>query len=400
LTDKLPELPSGKIAIFCSTNRLREKDFIAIDKFARATGAVVLCEQDANYRGVHRFDGALVGSNLYGIATKDKELAPDLLIYIGETAGSYALPKIWLKAEKMWRVSEDGEIRDPYRILSDVFEMPTNAFFDAYSDKVVEKDEDEYFTHLQEYDALLRAKIPKLPFSATWVASVTATRLPSDAYLYLAVLHSKRSWNLFPSSVLKCSMNSGGFGIDGCLSTCIGSSIVLPNTPHFCVIGDLAFFYDMNVLGNRHIGRNLRILLVNNNAGVEFHLKNNPASMLDEQKLNEFTAAGGHFANHFEGSLSNHVSPAKAWAESLGFQYLKASNKEEYLETLPEFVVPISVRPILFEVFTKTEDDVLAQDLMEKLDNNAMIGFAKNIARVVSPEIRQGIRKLTGLDKI
>jgi 2-succinyl-5-enolpyruvyl-6-hydroxy-3-cyclohexene-1-carboxylate synthase len=397
-SDKLPKLPEGKIAIFCATNRLNEKDFTAIDVFCKATGAVVLCEQDANYQGHNRFLGSLVGSNLYGIGTKDKELAPDLLIYIGEVAGSYALPKIWLKTKEMWRVSEDGEIRDTFKILTNIFEMTPSTFFEAYSSHTESKDCINYFKALCDYDSMLRSNIPELPFSNTWIASTTANKLPGESHLFLAVLHSKRSWNLFPTTASKCSMNSGGFGIDGCLSTCVGSSVALPNILHFCVIGDLAFFYDMNILGNRHIGNNLRILLINNNAGVEFHLKTHPASMLGTDGANEFTAAGGHFVNHFGGEGKE--SSAKAWAESLGFAYLTASNKEEYLEKLSDFTSKLSDKPVLYEVFTRTEDDALAEDIVEKLDNHAFVGTAKSIARLLPPDVRQGIKKITGLDRI
>ena len=64
--------------------------------------------------------------------------------------------------------------------------------------------------------------------------------------------------------------NVGGFGTDGALSSLLGASLCNPNKLYFCVIGDLAFFYDMNALGNRHFGKNVRILLVNNGKGCEF----------------------------------------------------------------------------------------------------------------------------------
>jgi hypothetical protein len=66
--------------------------------------------------------------------------------------------------------------------------------------------------------------------------------------------------------------NVGGFGIDGPVSTLLGQSVSNRDRLYFGQIGDLAFFYDMNALGNRHVGGNLRILLVNNNLGVEFRI--------------------------------------------------------------------------------------------------------------------------------
>lgn len=34
---------------------------------------------------------------------------------------------------------------------------------------------------------------------------------------------------------------------------------------------DLSFFYDMNAAGIRHVGNNVRIILLNNGGGAEFH---------------------------------------------------------------------------------------------------------------------------------
>lgn len=63
--------------------------------------------------------------------------------------------------------------------------------------------------------------------------------------------------------------NTGGFGIDGSLSTVIGAALCHPDRLYYCVLGDLAFFYDMNALGNRHVPSNIRILVVNNGLGFE-----------------------------------------------------------------------------------------------------------------------------------
>lgn len=78
----------------------------------------------------------------------------------------------------------------------------------------------------------------------------------------------------------KSASNVGGFGTDGSLSAVIGASLINPNNLYFCVLGDLAFFYDINSLGNRHIGKNLRILLVNNGKGCEFTHYLNPGHIL------------------------------------------------------------------------------------------------------------------------
>lgn len=66
-----------------------------------------------------------------------------------------------------------------------------------------------------------------------------------------------------------------------------------------------------------------------------------------------FIAAAGHYGN--KSSLL-----VKNYAENLGFEYISASDKEEYLAHLDEFISPsIGERPIVFEVFTNSEDEAL-----------------------------------------
>ena len=126
-------------------------------------------------------------------------------------------------------------------------------------------------------------------------------------------MNSLRSWNLFdtPNSVYSYS-NVGGFGIDGCISSCVGASLVNKQKLYFCVSGDLATFYDLNVLGNRHIGNNFRLLVSNNGTGFEMHCKGSIGSEFDYAEADRFFCAGGHF-----GSQSRLL--LRHFAEDLGF---------------------------------------------------------------------------------
>lgn len=117
--------------------------------------------------------------------------------------------------------------------------------------------DDSLFKECRDDEACFRSKIPELPFSNIWIASQVAHRLPENSVLHLGILNSLRSWNFFetPESA-RVYCNTDGFGIDGCLSTFLGASLAHPKKLYFGVIGDLASFYDMNALGNRHLGSN------------------------------------------------------------------------------------------------------------------------------------------------
>ena len=140
----------------------------------------------------------------------------------------------------------------------------------------------------------------------------------------------------------------------------VGASLIHRDKLYFGVFGDLAFFYDMNVLGNRHIGNNLRIMLINNGKGNEFHNFNQNWSQFGDY-ADVYGAAGGHF-----GCKSPDL--VRHYAEDLEFEYLTASDMESFLATVKRFVTPeLTGKSILFEVFLNGADDSEAYQIMRRL---------------------------------
>lgn len=382
--DKFPELPKGKTAIIVGSHAIMSQEQTdAIDEFCASNNAVVLCDHTSNYKGKYRI--------LCSIAACQEKLYfnaihVELLIHIGEITGDYFTIRS-LRAKQVWRVSEDGEIKDLFRSLRYVFEMPEKGFFEYYSDKM-NINNDSYLKSLQTQISEIYKKIPDLPYSNIWIASKMSQEIPEGSSIHFAILNSLRSWNFFelPDSVNSTS-NVGGFGIDGCMSSLIGASLTKKNKLFFGVIGDLAFFYDMNVLGNRHLGNNLRILLVNNGKGQEFKNFNHPASNFKEDG-DTFIAAGGHFGNKSKNLIKN-------YAQDLGFEYFTASNKADFEEAYKQFLSPeISERSILFEVFTNELDE---SEALRKILNTAesVQGKAKKIAKhLLGDKIFKSFKKI------
>ena len=159
------------------------------------------------------------------------------------------------------------------------------------------------------------------------------------------------------------------------MSSLIGASLANREKLYFGVIGDLSFFYDMNSLGNRHIGNNLRILLINNGRGTEFTNKDNFTYQAGiEAKAVSYISADGHF-----GQKSKQL--VKHYAEDLGFNYLSASNKKEFLENLDIFASSkIEEKPVLFEVFTNSEDEREALEFIYHLKGSSTMKM-KQVAK-------------------
>lgn len=384
--ENAPDMPSGRIGVFVgSHNTFTKKQTDAIDNFCASRNAVVFCDHTSGYYGKYKVNFSLPTSQknaLYDLC----EL--DLCIHLGEISAEYGCLSDHLKKKNVWRVSPDGEIRDLFQKMTYMFEMTESDFFAFYTVEDTQTESSYHKSCHDLYDGLIE-KMPEVPFSNVWIASKTAHRLPESSCLHLGILNSTRTWNLFelPNSVTSFA-NVGGFGIDGGVSSLIGASLMNPNKLFFGVVGDLAFFYDMNSLGNRHIGNNLRLMVVNNGKGTEFRNFYHVGSTFGDE-ADKFIAAGGHFGNKSPLLL-------KHYAEDLGFEYLSASSKEEYLHLYEHFISPNpSSKPMVFEVFTKNEDESAAIEAMWNIDSNA-----KGVSAKKTNTIAHTARRILGRNGI
>ena len=148
--------------------------------------------------------------------------------------------------------------------------------------------------------------------------------------------------------------------------------MVHPDVIYFAVVGDLAFFYDMNSIGNRHINSNLRLLIVNNGLGTEFKTYNHHTSHFGDQ-ADRFISAAGHFGKQSPELVKN-------YAESLGFEYLTASSKKEFETVHERFVTPeVTDKPMVLEVFTNSEEESKALELMMNLEIDSSLRTKKQL---------------------
>ena len=324
--DKLPSLDGKRIAISVGAHPAWDaKLTAAVDRFCEKYGAVVATDHTSNYDGQYGI--------LCPLVIKQSRYVPscknvDVMIHIGEISGAYAQPS----AREVWRVSPDGVPRDTFGKLRYVFNMTEEKFFESYTgaDNVSESASPSSNTYLEQWraeDKRLRAKIGNIPFSNIWCAQQTAPKLPKNSVLHLAILNSLRSWNFFPiDSSIRGYANTGGFGIDGCMSSLIGASLASPDKLFFGVIGDLACFYDLNSLGNRQVSSNVRLMILNNGVGTEFKNYDHKAAKFGEE-ADAYMAARGHYGNRSRNLLRH-------YAEDLGYEYMSASDKEEFLSLI------------------------------------------------------------------
>ena len=136
-------------------------------------------------------------------------------------------------------------LKDTFKKLRYVFEMPELDFFSYYNENKQDYSSKygNYSLCKEEYLNTLNS-IPELPFGNVWIAKKMSSQMPKDCVVHFGMLNSLRSWNFFQlDESIDCYANVGGFGIDGGVSSLVGSSLAHPEKIHFGIFGDLAFFY-------------------------------------------------------------------------------------------------------------------------------------------------------------
>lgn len=376
--EKFPALlPKGKIAVYVGTHAVwTAEETAAVDRFCESHNAFVMVDTASNYNGKYRINASLAWDQ----QNKPAFTSPDLLIHIGQMsdmAGNAGQPKY------VWRVAEDGLLSDRYHRLTKVFEMPELSFFKHYATD--QKSDMSYFKQASSECQHVLDKVPELPFSHIWIASQLAGKFPKESVLHLGILAPLRSWSYFPiDKNIEVECNEGGFGIDGNASTLIGSSLAHPDKLHFGVVGDLSFFYDLNSLGNRHVGRNVRILLINNSLGEEFLLFKQ-LNCIYVRNVQKYIAAEGHFG---------HKSPdlVRHYATDLGYEYMSAWSKEDFAKCYERFITPeLTDKPMIFECFTNPGDENEALHRMWSIENTPAS---------LKREAKQAVKSIIGKDNI
>lgn len=372
----LPKLPEGKIAIFIgSHNKMSIEQTRIIDNFCQSHNAVAFCDHTSNFRGKYEICNGILG---FQNKCQFEIMNVDLLIHIGGMSGSYFASDT-IHPKSVWRVASDGKLCDHYQKLTALFELDEYDFFKYYTNE--SKKDDSY---LKECTLIVQKawnSVLELPFSNWWIAQKISNKIPNGSVIYFGILNSLRAWNVFPlNPSVNAYANVGGFGIDGTISTLLGASLVNEEKIYFAVMGDLAFFYDMNSIGNRHLGRNVRILLINNGCGIEFKNYNHQGAKFGKE-TDRYIAAAGHFGNQSK-VLVKHL------AEDLGFEYLSASSKEEFNNNCDIFLSEkMQEKPIIFEIFTNPLDESNAFNIICNTMVDKSIILKKQISNIVKKTI-------------
>lgn len=312
-----------------------------VTEFVNDFDAIILTDLISNCRHPKAITNTTVA---LGVLNNEERqfLMPDIVISIGANYIFNNEIKGYLRPScvEHWQVGLEDKICDPFRHLTEMFEMDEVHFFRNIVNFASFKNVGEYAESW-----LKIASLPALPtpdFNELYVIGGLLQNLPKNVDLQLANSCTIRMAHFFKiDDSVRVNCNRGVNGIDGSMSTAVGFSSN-NERPTFYITGDLSFFYDMNSLWIRHISPKMRILLVNNGGGAVMY---GPLNDELRKTLPPHVGAGHH-------------TSARGWVESLGFEYIPAENKEEADKAIRKLCDLDIEHPILVEVFTTINSDI------------------------------------------
>jgi len=249
-----------------------------------------------------------------------QDLVPDLLITFGKFTISKGLKKFLRSASdlKHLHISKSEDIGDPF--LSNPIHIPMEpkAFFELVANELsittanyLTAWQDELDQYEKDFSSLNWLQDFNEFSAMKWLLTQIQGKvhlgnsMPVRYASFLADYHNKTY-----------GCNRGTSGIDGCLSTAIGSASI-SNEKEYLFIGDISFFYDANGLWNS-LNPDLTIFVMNNQGGRIFQLIDGPEKMGDSIQF----------------QTTPHRRSAKGVALDHGIAYQSVSNFEELQTTM------------------------------------------------------------------
>ncbi|BBA17485.1 2-succinyl-5-enolpyruvyl-6-hydroxy-3-cyclohexene-1-carboxylic-acid synthase [Blattabacterium cuenoti] len=275
---------------------------------------------------------------------------PHILLTIGINIISKKIKILLRKSPPIyhWHIGEhNGKYPDTYYKLTTYWPINPGLFLKIfYYNNITSV---PYSDYKKKWEKLRKEKMKKhkfflkkeKSFSDLNVLFFVFKSIPNHTILQLGNSMIIRYYQLFNEKKysIKSYCNRGTSGIDGSVSTAIGSATIRKKIVTL-IVGDLSFFYDSNALWNNYIPKNFRIILINNGGGNIF-------KFISEKKLPEKIF---HF---FE---TKHIFSAEKICEMYHWKYEEISDFYTLKNSLSCFWKK-SNQPCLLEINTKTSNN-------------------------------------------
>ena len=209
------------------------------------------------------------------------EYIPNILITFGGAVVSKRVKTLLRKwrPEQHWHIDAGQRHYDTYQSLTHDVAVNPEIFFAQVAPQV-QAIESGYASMWECIDQQTTTRHHQLlqaaPFCDLTVFEQVLQRIPAGSVVHLANSTPARYAQLFERGQgMHYFSNRGTSGIDGCTSTAVGAAFV-SERPTTLLTGDMAFLYDSNAFWNKHLGPNLRVIVIDNSGGNIFRYIEGP----------------------------------------------------------------------------------------------------------------------------
>lgn len=259
-----------------------ERTGAAMLRVARATGAPLVADPLSGSRFRDPDGTAVMGA--YDLFLRSERartaLEPDLVVRTGVTPTSATLAAFLDGHPGPHHVVIDPGFRwKDYMAVAHAYVRGDPAeFLAAVHAELSPRPESSYTHAWREVEAVTRAAVIRGLglgfFEGTAVHEVSRTA-PDGAVLFVSNSMPIRDLDSYApprAGNVRILANRGASGIDGIVSSATGVAVAAA-TPTLAVLGDLAFYHDMNgLLAARDAGADIVFVVINNDGGGIFHM--------------------------------------------------------------------------------------------------------------------------------
>ena len=243
-------------------------------QLAELTGSPVIAEPGSRFhlheQRIHRFQQFL------RVDSVRRALKPDLILRFGDQPFTKSLLTVLEKWEKIpcirfnardsWQDSEMSsdhivELSQDDTLSTDNIEAGNHSFLNKW--RKADTDAEEKLFALMESEASL---------TDGHIFKHISNTLKDEWNLMVSNSFPPRDLALFGEPGGNVVVNRGAAGIDGIISTAIGTALS-SDAPTCCVVGDLAFLHDSNAMMSlKYLDSPFKIIVINNNGGNIFRM--------------------------------------------------------------------------------------------------------------------------------
>lgn len=372
---------ANRILVTCGQkNYVSDELKSQINMFFKKYNSTIIVDYMSNLDFEEGINTTILMDSNYVSSDKMKELMPEIVISFGGQIFSGI--KVQLKNNngkfEHWLIQENGQVVDLYKSLKNIFECTPEYFFKFMNEEMENNTANNkiYYNEFKEYEKSI--VYPEFEYCSIYAIKNVVERIPENSILHLSINDSIRITNYFKiKKNIRTYANIGTHGIDGCMSSFIGQACADIEKNSYLIIGDLAFFYDMNSLRINRMPKNVHILLINNHGGSEFYYN----------KIWQNSSSDMHTA-------ARHNIKAEGWVKENGFEYLAAHDKKSFDDCLSKFMNNNTNKPILLEVFTEMSSDA------KQIEKFYELSRPKNLKNEFFRVGKEIVKKKIGQEKV